>query len=173
MVYVIHAKKVVEVNNMTITPIKQDSKAPAFKLKDKEGKQWSLSDIKTDFVVLYFYPKDNTPGCTLEARDFNSDIPKYKKASATVIGISGGDEKTKTKFCEKHGLKILLLSDPDGSVGKKYGAYGKKKFMGREYMGFMRYTFLLNKKRKIIHVWDKVKPFGHSKEVFEKIKESR
>ena len=87
-----------------------------------------------------------------------------------MIGISGGDEKTKTKFCEKHDLKLLLLSDTDNTVGKKYKAFGKKKFMGREYMGYNRITFLLDKNKKVIKVWEKVKSFGHAKEVAEYIK---
>ena len=148
-------------------------KAKQFKLKDKDGKTWSLKDFDEDFLVLYFYPKDNTPGCTIEARDFQKSLGQFKRLSAKVIGISGGDEKTKTKFCDKHRLKFLLLSDTDFSVSKKYGVYGKKKFMGREYMGISRQTFVIDKKRNIIKVFEKVKPLGHAKEVLEFLKETK
>lgn len=141
------------------------SKAPTFNLKDKDGVAHTLSSFKSNFVVIYFYPKDNTPGCTLEAQDFSRLLPQFKKAKAEVVGISGGDEKSKTKFCEKHKLNVLLLSDPEFSVSKAYNAYGQKKFMGRNFQGIFRSTFVLNKKREIIKVFEQVKAAGHAEEV--------
>jgi thioredoxin-dependent peroxiredoxin len=147
--------------------IKIKQTAPEFKLKDKDSKPYSLKDIKSDYIVLYFYPKDNTPGCSIEAMNFSNDKEKYDKLNAKVIGISGGDEKSKTKFCEKNNLSILLLSDTDFSVSKKYEVYGKKSFMGKNYMGINRTTIILDKKRKIIKIFENVKPIIHSKEVLE------
>jgi len=94
--------------------LKEGKNAPAFSLNDKDGVKHGLSDVKSKFTIVYFYPKDNTPGCTIEAKKFGSDKSKYDQLDATVIGISGGDEKTKTKFCSKYDLKVLLLSDTDG-----------------------------------------------------------
>ena len=142
-------------------------KAIDFSLTDKDGKKHSLTEIKSDYIVLYFYPKDNTPGCTLEANSFNRDLEKFKRLKTTVIGISGGDEKSKTTFCEKNKLSILLLSDTDFSISKKYGVYGEKSFMGHKYLGISRTTFILDKTRKIINVYEKVNPITHSKEILE------
>ena len=146
--------------------------APDFSLRDKDSNIHSLSEINSDHVVIYFYPKDSTPGCTIEAQEFSKDIEEFNKLNTTIIGISGGDEKSKTKFCEKHDLKILLLSDSDFSVSNNYGVYGEKSFMGRKYMGISRWTFVLNKDHKIIKIYDKVKPELHSQEVLEFIKEN-
>ncbi len=150
--------------------IKVGKKAIDFKLKDKDSKVWSLKNIKTKFTVIYFYPKDNTPGCTIEAIDFSKSMEKLKKASATVIGISGGNEKSKEKFCKKNNLSVLLLSDTDFEVSKKYGLYGEKKFMGRKYMGIFRTTLILDKNKKIIKIYENVKILGHTNEVLEFIK---
>jgi len=105
--------------------LKIGDKAPDFALKDKDSKSYALSKLKSKYFVLYFYPKDNTPGCTIEANEFSKDVKKYCDAEVTVIGISGGDDASKKKFCEKNNLKIILLSDPNFSVSKKYGVYGK------------------------------------------------
>ena len=152
--------------------LKEGEQAPDFSLRDKDGKIHSLNGVTSDYILVYFYPKDNTPGCTIEAKDFSRDIEKFDKLNTTIIGISGGDEKSKTKFCEKQNLKILLLSDYDFSVSNNYGVYGEKSFMGRKYMGISRWTFVLNKNHKIIKIYDKVKPGIHSKEVLEFIKEN-
>lgn len=149
--------------------IKTKQKAPDFNLKDKEGKKYNLNNFKAKFIILYFYPKDNTPGCTIEAMQFNKDKKEYDKRNAKVIGISGGDEKSKTKFCEKNNLNILLLSDTDFSVSKQYEVYGKKSFMGKSFMGINRTTFILDKEKHIIKVFEKVKPIVHSKEILEYI----
>ena len=146
-------------------------KAPEFSLKDKDSKIHSLKDIKGDFIVLYFYPKDSTPGCTIEAQQFNKDLSNFKKFNTIIIGISGGDEKSKTKFCEKHNLKLLLLSDSDFKVSKEYGVYGEKSFMGRKFFGISRTTFILDKDHKIINIYNKVNPLAHSEEVLIFIKQ--
>lgn len=145
-------------------------KAPAFNLPNKDGIKLALKDIDTDYTVVYFYPKDNTPGCTIEAQGFNKLLAKFNKLNTTIIGISGGDEKSKTKFCDKHKLKMILLSDSDFSVSEKYGVYGEKKFMGRTYMGINRQTFILDKDKKIVKIYEKVSPPIHPQEVFEHIK---
>ena len=148
-------------------------KAINFILKDKDGKEHFLSDMKTKYTVLYFYPKDDTPGCTLEAIEFTSKLPELKKLGASVVGISGGDEKTKKKFCEKHDLGVLLLSDTHFETSKKYGVYGEKHFMGRKYDGIFRTTFILDKDHKIVHVFESVKPEGHAMEVLSFLKSKK
>lgn len=149
--------------------LKEGAKAPSFALTDKSGKKISLKDIETPYTVVYFYPKDDTPGCTIEAKEFSEALPKFKKAGASIIGISGGTDKTKDKFCTKHNLKVTLLTDPDFTVSKAYKSYGKKKFMGREYMGIYRKTFLLDNAKKIVKIFDEVSPEGHADEVLELI----
>ncbi len=149
----------------------EGKKAPAFKLKDKDGELHALKDFEEEYIILFFYPRDNTPGCTIEARNFSKDIKKYEKLNAKVIGISGGDEKSKTKFCGKNNLKELMLSDTDFKISEKYGVYGEKKFMGKTFNGIKRVTFVLDGKRKIVKVFGKVKPLTHSKEVLEFLKE--
>ena len=150
--------------------LKEGEQAPDFSLRDKDSNIHSLSEINSDYVLIYFYPKDSTPGCTIEAQEFSKDIEEFNELNTNIIGISGGDEKSKTKFCEKHNLKILLLSDSDFSVSNNYGVYGEKSFMGRKYMGISRWTFVLNKDHKIIKIYDKVKPAEHSQEVLEFIR---
>ena len=150
--------------------VKVGEQAPDFSLRDKDSNIHSLSEINSDYVLVYFYPKDSTPGCTIEAQEFSKDIEYFDKLNVKVIGISGGDEKSKTKFCEKYDLKILLLSDSDFSISNNYGVYGEKSFMGRKYMGISRWTFVLNKDHKIIKIYDKVKPAEHSQEVLEFIR---
>ena len=153
--------------------LKENTKAPDFKLKDKNSKEHQISKIKSDFFVVYFYPKDNTPGCTIEAGMFNKHLPEFKKLKTQIIGISGGDEKSKTKFCEKHDLKLLLLSDPEFIVSKKYKVYGEKSFMGRKFKGINRQTYVLDRGLKIIKTFDKVKVGEHALEVLKFIKEQK
>jgi thioredoxin-dependent peroxiredoxin len=150
---------------MELIPV--GKKAPEFNLSDKDGNTHSLSSIKSKYIVLYFYPKDNTAGCTLEAQMFNRDLDKFKGIDASVVGISAGDQMSKTKFCEKNGLKFLLLSDTDHEVSKKYGTYGEKSFMRRKFMGISRTTYVLDNDRKIIKVYDKANPITNSGEVLE------
>jgi len=151
--------------------LKIGDKAQEFSLKDKDSKLHSLKDVKSSFIVLYFYPKDSTPGCTIEAHQFNKDLPNFKKLNTVIIGISGGDEKSKTKFCEKHNLKLLLLSDSDFKVSKKYNVYGEKSFMGKKFLGISRTTFILDKNHKIINIYNKVNPQSNSEEVLSFIKQ--
>lgn len=150
--------------------LKEGKKAPAFTLPDKDDVKHKLSEVDADYTVIFFYPKDSTPGCTIEANEFSADIKKFEKINTKIIGISGGDSKTKSKFCEKHNLKTLLLSDTDFKVADKYGVYGEKQFMGKKFMGINRVTYILGADKKVIKVYDKVKPKEHSKEVLEFIK---
>lgn len=151
--------------------IVKGQQAPDFNLTDRTGKVHSLRTIKEDFVVLFFYPKDDTPGCTTEALGFEADMEKYRRLNAAVVGISGGTDKTKAKFCDKHGLeKILLLTDGDFSLAKAYESYGEKMFMGKKYLGILRQTFVLDKERRIVEIVEKVDPKSHSAEVLELIR---
>lgn len=150
--------------------MKEGMKAPDFELKDKDDKVIRLYDIKSDYIVVYFYPKDNTPGCTIEANDFTYYLDEFRKLSSVVIGISGGDSESKEKFCKKHNLKVLLLSDPDFKVSKSYGAYGEKSFMGRKYNGIFRNTYVLDKNKKIIKIYENVSAKNHAKEVLDFLK---
>lgn len=139
--------------------------APKFKLPDQNGDVKSLADFGSKHVVLYFYPKDLTPGCTLEAQEFSKKAAAFKKLDAEVVGISGGDSDSKQKFCKKHNLKITLLADEEFAIAKKFGAFGKKQFMGKTYNGIMRKTFVLNSSGKIVHIYPEVTPAGHADEV--------
>src|SRR3989344_1550809 len=139
-------------------------------VEDKEGKKYSLKNFTSDFIVLYFYPKDDTSGCTIEAQEFTQDLDKFEGLNTIIIGISGGNKETKSKFCNKYNLKVLLLSDPDFLISKKYGVYGEKSFLGKKFMGIKRTTFILDKNRDIIKTYENVKPAGHSEEVLEFIK---
>lgn len=145
--------------------LKTNDYAIDFHLKDKDGENHSLKDINAKYTVLYFYPKDDTSGCTIEAKEFTSDLDKFEKLNAKVIGISGGDENTKRKFCDKYGLKVLLLSDPDFSICRKYGVYSEKSFMGKKFLGIKRTTFILDKDKRIIKTYEDVTPKMHSEEV--------
>lgn len=146
------------------------TKAPDFMLPDKNGTNHSLASASTKYIVLYFYPKDNTPGCSIEAKGFNDLLDDFKKANTTIIGISGGDNESKQKFCEKYDLQFLLLSDENFKVCEKYDVYGEKKFMGRTYMGVNRITYVLDDKKNIIKVYNTVKPPIHPKEVLDFVK---
>ncbi|MBS3079913.1 peroxiredoxin [Candidatus Pacearchaeota archaeon] len=153
-------------------PLEKNSKIIDFALKDKNGKVHTLSNYNDKIVILYFYPKDNTPGCTIEAIDFTNNKDAFDQLDAIVIGISGGNEKTKTKFCEKHGLNVLLLSEPDFEISKKYKVYSEKSFLGKKFMGIKRTTFIIQN-GKIVKVFDNVKPTGHAQEVLDFLHELR
>ena len=142
-------------------------KALDFKLQSTNGKNYSLKESIGKYVVLYFYPKDDTPGCTIETKDFNKLLQKFKKLNCEVFGISKDSLKSHNKFKNKHRIKFDLLTDEELKVLKKYGVWGKKKFMGREFMGTIRSTFLVDKKGKIIKMWKDVKVKDHAKEVLE------
>ena len=147
--------------------IEEGELVPIFQLPDSNGKMVKSSDLKGKKHVIYFYPRDFTPGCTTEADEFSKDYKKFKKAGIEIVGISKDDVDSHKKFCGKMKIPYILLSDIDTEVSKKFGVWGKKKFMGREFMGVIRSTFLVDKKGKIFKVYPKVKPAGHSKEVLE------
>ena len=150
--------------------IKENTKAPIFKLPSTNKKNYSLKDSIGKFVIIYFYPKDDTPGCTIETNDFNKLLSKFKKFDCEVYGISKDNLKSHDKFRDKYKIKFDLLADEELKVLKKYRVWGKKKFMGREFMGIIRTTFLLDKKGKIIKIWNNVKVKDHAKEVLETVK---
>ena len=133
-------------------------------------KNFELYKIKSG-IVLYFYPKDNTPGCTTEAKDFSTKIKEFNKLKTEIIGISKDSIKTHKNFIKKQDLKILLASDEEGKTLEKFGVWVEKNMYGRKYMGIQRSTFLIDEKLKIIFIWEKVKVKGHVDEVLEKIRE--
>ena len=145
-------------------------KAINFTLPSTNNANYSLKDSLGKYVVLYFYPKDDTPGCTIETNDFNKLLLKFKKLECEVYGISKDNLKSHNKFRDKYKIKFDLLADEEIKVLKKYKVWGKKKFMGREFMGIIRTTFLIDKKGKIINVWENVKVKDHAKEVLETLK---
>ena len=145
--------------------VKEGATAPAFKTTDTNGKSLSLKDFRGQKVVLYFYPKDDTPGCTKEACSFRDGFSKFKKPGITILGVSPDSEKSHQKFTAKYKLPFTLLADTDHSIADAYGVYGEKKFMGRTYMGIHRTTFLIDEKGKIKKVFEKVKPDDHADEV--------
>ena len=147
--------------------VKEGSTAPAFKTTDAEGQSISLKDFRGQKVVLYFYPKDDTPGCTREACSFRDAYRDFEKAGIKVLGISTDNEASHKKFTKKFDLPFTLLTDTDHAIADKYGTYGQKKFMGRTYMGVHRKTFLIDEKGKIKRVFEKVKPDDHAQEVLE------
>ena len=145
--------------------LKEGSAAPAFKTKDANGETVNLKDLRGQKVVLYFYPKDDTPGCTKEACSFRDAFSKFKKKGIAVLGVSPDSEASHKKFAAKYKLPFTLLADPDREIAEAYGVWGEKKFMGRTYMGVHRTTFLIDEKGKIKKVFEKVKPEDHASEV--------
>ena len=146
-------------------------KAPSFTLKNQTGEEITLSDFKGRWVVLYFYPKDLTPGCTVEACDFTEAFLPFQKENAVVLGVSPDSVKSHQKFVEQKNLKITLLADENHAVCEKYGVWQLKKFMGKEFMGVVRSTFIIDPNGKVVHLWPKVRVAGHAKEVLEKLRE--
>ncbi len=142
-----------------------NTKAPAFTLPDETGAVYSLSDFLGKPVVLYFYPKDDTPGCTTEACGFRDQYKEYTDAGVQVIGVSPDSSQSHMKFKSKYKLPFMLLADEGHKVCELYGVWGRKKAMGREYDGVFRTTFLISPQGKIIKVFEGVKPDGHSAEV--------
>jgi len=145
--------------------IEPGKKAPAFRLKDQDETVRSLAEYAGKPVVLYFYPKDDTPGCTTESCEFQSLLPNFKKSKVAVLGVSILDEKSKAKFAAKHGLTFPLLADPDHEVAEKYGVWQEKMRYGRKYMGIVRTTYLIGPDGKVARRWDKVRVEGHAEEV--------
>jgi peroxiredoxin Q/BCP len=147
--------------------IEPGKKAPAFSLNDQSGTTHTLSDYAGRAVILYFYPKDDTPGCTKETCSFQSNLPKFKTSKATVLGVSILDEKSKAKFAHKYDITFPLLADADHEVAEKYGVWQQKSFMGRKFMGIVRTTYLIGPDGKVRKRWDNVKVDGHTDEVLD------
>jgi len=139
--------------------------APAFRTVDQDGETAALSDFRGRKLVLYFYPKDDTPGCTKEACSFRDDYAKFRKRKIEVLGVSTDDEKSHKKFAKKFDLPFRLLADPDKKIVQAYGVWGEKSMYGRKYMGTHRVTYVIDEKGKIEGVWPKVKPDGHADEI--------
>ena len=150
--------------------LKINTKAPVFNLNSTSGNSYSLKDSIGKYVVLYFYPKDDTPGCTIETNDFNKLLTKFKKLNCDLFGISKDNLKSHNKFKEKYNIKFDLLADDEIKIVKSYKVWAKKKFMGREFMGVIRSTFLIDPKGKIVKIWDNVKVKDHAKEVLDTLK---
>ena len=146
-------------------------KAPAFTLNDQEGKTHKLSDYAGQPVVLYFYPKDDTPGCTAETCSFRDLLPRFKKGKAAILGVSILDEKSKAKFAAKYNVNFPLLADADHGVAEKYGVWQEKSRYGRKYMGIARTTYLIDPQGKVARRWDNVKVDGHTEEVLDAVNE--
>lgn len=150
--------------------IDEGKKAPAFTLKDQDGKAHSLKDYAGQPLVLYFYPKDDTPGCTKEACSFRDNLPDFKKVKAAVLGVSVLDTASKAKFASKHGLTFPLLADEDHAVAEKYGAWQEKSMYGKTYMGVARLTYLIDGDGKVAKRWDKVQVDQHADDVLAAVK---
>jgi peroxiredoxin Q/BCP len=148
-------------------PISAGIEAPDFELADDTGAIRRLSDFRGRPVVLYFYPKDDTPGCTVEACNFRDDYSAYEKAGVVILGVSPDTVKSHQKFKEKFHLPFPLLADEGHRVSEQYGVWGPKKMMGKSYMGLLRTTFLIDADGKIVRVFEGVKPSVHSKEVLD------
>ena len=153
--------------------LKQGAEAPSFSLPDQDGKVHGLKDYRGKWVLLYFYPKDNTSGCTKEACAIRDEFPRFGKLDAVVLGVSKDSVESHGRFADKHGLPFTLLSDADTKVQRAYGAWRKKKMAGREYMGTFRMSFLIDPDGKIAKVYEKVKPAEHAAEVLEDLVELR
>jgi peroxiredoxin Q/BCP len=149
--------------------IANNSAAPDFNLADQEGKMHSLSEYKGNMVLLYFYPKDDTPGCTVEACSFRDDYSQYKKSGVVILGVSPDSVKSHAKFAAKYHLPFPILADEDHAVCEKYGVWGRKKMMGREHDGVFRTTFLIGPDGMVKKIYEGVKPAEHSAEILKDI----
>ncbi|QQE11900.1 thioredoxin-dependent thiol peroxidase [Planctomycetota bacterium] len=165
------AKKKASSKSSTASNLVEAGKAaPAFALKDHEGKTHRLSQYKNEYVVLYFYPRDNTSGCTKQACAFRDEIEEFSNLDAKIIGISPDNEASHTKFIDKHDLPFLLLSDPDHIALNKYGVWQEKNMYGRKVMGVVRTTYIINPKGKVAARFDKVRVADHIPKVIEELK---
>ncbi len=159
---------------MTVdTELTEGAPAPTFALEDQNGNTVRLEDLRGRWVVLYFYPKDDTPGCTAEACSFRDAFGELEAEGAVVLGVSGDDAASHRKFAAKHSLPFPLLVDSDHAVAKAYGAYGVKRMYGREFEGVLRQTFLIDPEGRLARVWRTVKPAGHAAEVLEALRSLR
>lgn len=145
--------------------LKINDLAPDFSLPDQDGKNHKLSDYRGKWVLLYFYPKDNTPGCTTEACTLRDAFEEFERKNAVVLGMSADSPKSHKGFMEKHNLPFVLLSDESKQVLESYGVWAKKKFLGREYLGILRNSYLINPEGKIVKIYEGVKPANHAEEV--------
>lgn len=145
--------------------------APDFKVAIAENKNLTLSELKGKYILLYFYPKDNTPGCTVEAREFNALLPEFQKLGAEIIGVSKDSLKSHDKFKSLFDLNFYLGSDIECELCQKYGVWVEKSMFGKKYMGINRASFLIDKEGKIAHIWPNVKVNGHAQEVLDKLNE--
>ena len=145
--------------------LKEGDKAPDFSAMTNDGGKVSLSDLKGKPVVLYFYPRDDTPGCTKEACAFRDEFASFKKKGAVVLGVSTDSGKSHDKFAAKYKLPFTLVADEDKRIVEDYGVWGQKSFMGRKYMGTHRVTFLIDPDGRIKKIWTEVKPVDHAKEI--------
>ena len=151
--------------------IKIGNRAPTFTLTDAQGNDVSLQDHLGKWVVLYFYPRDDTPGCTTEACEFSADVGQFEGLNATVVGVSPDSPQSHQKFITRHGLKVGLLSDPDHAVMNKYGAWGEKNMYGRKTEGVIRSTVLIDPEGRVRAHWPKVRAAGHAKAVADRLAE--
>ncbi len=151
--------------------IEEGKKAPDFTLPDQDGNKLKLSDLKGKYVVLYFYPKDDTPGCTKEACNFRDTFPKFSNVDAVILGVSPDSVASHKKFAEKYKLPFRLLADEDKKVIEKYGVWKEKSMYGKKYMGVERTTFIIDPEGKIKKIFSKVKVDNHHKEVLEALKD--
>ena len=154
---------------MIQTPLAVGSPAPAFTLPDQDGNPVSLQELQGRWVVLYFYPKDDTPGCTTEACDFTAGLKDFESLTAVVLGCSPDNAASHRKFIAKHGLKLTLLSDTDHQVMERYGAWGEKKMYGKTTQGVIRSTVLIDPAGQVAHHWKNVRAAGHAEQVRQKL----
>ena len=150
--------------------LKANAKAPNFKLPSTNNTIFELNKVRKKNVILYFYPKDDTPGCTIESKDFSKLNSLISKNNTIVLGISADSINSHLKFKKKYKLKFDLLSDEKLKVIKKYGVWGRKSFLGKKYMGIIRTTYLINSKKKILKIWSNVRVKDHAKEVLGEVK---
>ncbi len=153
-----------------VNSLEVNQPAPAFSAPNSRGETITLGDFTGQWLVLYFYPKDNTPGCTTEAVEFSAKLAEFDALNAKIVGVSPDSEKSHGKFIEKQNLTIELISDPDHQIAEAYGAWGLKKFMGKEYDGIIRSTFLINPDGKIAHIWPNVRVKSHVDKVLSTLK---
>ncbi|MCP5369636.1 MAG: peroxiredoxin [Rickettsiaceae bacterium] len=153
---------------MTILTLKD--KAPEFEAIGNNNKIIKLEDFKDKYLILYFYPKDNTPGCTIEAKDFEMLRSEFRKLNAVIVGVSKDNINSHNNFCKKYELNFDLIADENGVLCNKYGVLKEKSMFGRKYMGIERTTFLINPKGEIEYIWPSVKFFGHAQEVLDYLK---
>ncbi|MEM8609406.1 MAG: peroxiredoxin [Myxococcota bacterium] len=153
--------------------IKEGKKAPAFNLESSEGGKVALKDLAGKYAVIYFYPRDNTPGCTTEANDFNKALRKFKSRDAVVLGVSKDSIASHCKFADKYELKFPLLTDPEGKMLEKYDAWGEKNMYGKKSMGIIRSTVVIGPDGKVVKHFPKVRVKGHVDAVLEALDEAR